>query len=55
MLMALHAATEIENGTNGASKQRIKVIHELLARVWLVLGRVWECPGLVDLAEKVSF
>jgi protein EFR3 len=55
MLMALHAATEIENGTNGGPKQRIKVIHELLARVWLVLGRVWECPGLVDLAEKVSF
>jgi hypothetical protein len=55
MLMALHEATEVEDGTNEASKQRIKVIHELLARVWLVLGRVWECTELVDLAEKVSY
>jgi hypothetical protein len=54
MLMALHGTTEVEDGTNEASKQRVKVIHELLARVWLVLGRVWECTELVDLAEKVS-
>lgn len=54
MLMALHETTEVEDGTNEASKQRMKVIHELLARVWLVLGRVWECTELVDLAEKVS-
>lgn len=53
MLMALHEATEIEDETNGASKQRVKVIQELLARVWLVLGRVWECPELVELSEKV--
>jgi len=53
MLMALHGATEIEDETNGASKQRVKVIQELLARIWLVLGRVWECPELVDLSEKV--
>ncbi|KAG2154934.1 uncharacterized protein EDB93DRAFT_124660 [Suillus bovinus] len=52
MLMALHGTTEVEDGTNEASKQRVKVIHELLARVWLVLGRVWECTELVDLAEK---
>ena len=54
MLMALHGATEVENETNGASKRRVKVIRELLARVWLVLGRVWGCPELVYLAEKVS-
>jgi hypothetical protein len=54
MLMALHGATEVEDEANGASKQRVKVIQELLARVWLVLGRVWKCPELVDLAEKVS-
>jgi len=54
MLMALHGATEVENETNGASKRRVKVIRELLARVWLVLGRVWGCPELVNLAEKVS-
>ncbi|KAG1840083.1 hypothetical protein DFJ58DRAFT_858586 [Suillus subalutaceus] len=52
MLMALHGTTEIEDGMNEASKQRVKVIQELLARVWLVLGRVWECTELVDLAEK---
>ncbi|KAG1755543.1 hypothetical protein EDB19DRAFT_1891798 [Suillus lakei] len=52
MLMALHGTTEVEDGTNDASKQRVKVIQELLARVWLVLGRVWECTELVDLAEK---
>jgi hypothetical protein len=54
MLMALHGSTEVEDGANEASKQRVKAIHELLARVWLVLGRVWECTELVDLAEKVS-
>jgi hypothetical protein len=52
MLMALHGSTEVEDGANEASKQRVKAIHELLARVWLVLGRVWECTELVDLAEK---
>ncbi|KAG2156199.1 hypothetical protein DEU56DRAFT_224351 [Suillus clintonianus] len=52
MLMALHATTQVEDGANNASKQRVKVIQELLARVWLVLGRVWECTELVDLAEK---
>ncbi|KAG1815553.1 uncharacterized protein BJ212DRAFT_1357221 [Suillus subaureus] len=52
MLMALHGTTEVEDGTNEASKQRVKAIQELLARVWLVLGRVWECTELVDLAEK---
>lgn len=52
MLMALHGTTDIEDGTNEAFKQRVKVIHELLARVWLVLGRVWECTELVALAEK---
>ncbi|KAG1783176.1 hypothetical protein EV702DRAFT_1176389 [Suillus placidus] len=52
MLMALHGTTEVEDGTNEASKQRVKVIQELLARVWLVLARVWECSELVDLAEK---
>ncbi|KAG1752645.1 uncharacterized protein EDB91DRAFT_1243408 [Suillus paluster] len=54
MLIALHGTAEVEDGTNDASKQRVKVIQELLARVWLVLGRVWECPELVGLAEKVS-
>ncbi|KAG2063841.1 hypothetical protein BDR04DRAFT_1111011, partial [Suillus decipiens] len=52
MLMAFHGTTEIEDGTDEASKQRVKVIQELLARVWLVLGRVWECTELVNLAEK---
>ncbi|KAG0709779.1 hypothetical protein DFH29DRAFT_885776 [Suillus ampliporus] len=52
MLMALHGSAEVKDGTNEACKQRVKVIHELLARVWLVLGRVWECPELANLAEK---
>lgn len=52
MLIALHGTTEVEDEMNEASKQRVKVIQELLARVWLVLGRVWECTELVDLAEK---
>ncbi|KAG1731766.1 hypothetical protein EDB19DRAFT_1736521 [Suillus lakei] len=41
-----HGTTEVEDGTNEASKQRAKVMQELLARVWLVLGCI--CESLLE-------
>ncbi|EGN93012.1 hypothetical protein SERLA73DRAFT_98316 [Serpula lacrymans var. lacrymans S7.3] len=52
MVLALHGATQIQDGADAGSVQRSKVIRELLTRVWLAIGQVWDCKELVDLAEK---
>jgi hypothetical protein len=33
--------------------QRVKVIKEVIAKVWLTIARVWDCSELLELAEKV--
>ncbi|KAH7931244.1 hypothetical protein BV22DRAFT_1027474 [Leucogyrophana mollusca] len=52
MLLALDGACEVGEDDDIATKQRAKIIKEVLAHVWLVLGRVWDCAELVDIAEK---
>jgi hypothetical protein len=33
--------------------QRYNALQEVLARVWLTLGRVWDCAPVLEEAEKV--
>ena len=53
MLIALDATTTITDSIDGDALQRLWTIKEVLAKVWLVLGKVWDCTELVNIAEKV--
>lgn len=53
MLLALDVATAITDLIDAATLQRLWTIKEVLAKVWLVLGKVWDCVELVSIAEKV--
>lgn len=33
--------------------QRLNVIREVLTRVWLAIGRIWDCQPLVEAAEQI--
>ena len=53
MLLALGGAVQGEPSGDPALLQRIQVIREVLAQTWLTIGKVWDCPGVIDLAQKV--
>lgn len=55
MLLALDASTRTETPENGTIAKRICIIREVLARLWKVLGKVWDSVELVDIAENVRF
>lgn len=52
MLVALEHATK-EDFAKGMDVQRLNIIREVLARAWLAIGKVWDCQGVLDIAEKV--
>lgn len=52
MLLSLDAASQIDESDLSA-RQRAKAVQEVIARVWLVVGQVWECAELIKLAESV--
>ncbi|KAG6880365.1 hypothetical protein C0992_007776 [Termitomyces sp. T32_za158] len=49
MLVALDSV--VANSANTTVIQRVDAIHEVIARVWLVLGSVWNAAELVQLAQ----
>ncbi|KIJ70100.1 hypothetical protein HYDPIDRAFT_104771 [Hydnomerulius pinastri MD-312] len=51
MLLRLDGAAQVEDGTDLAAQQRARVLKEVIARVWLVIGRVWDCSELITQAE----
>ena len=53
MLVALENATRVSEPLEGLVAARVRVIKELIARTWLVVGRVWDCPAVTELAQKV--
>ena len=53
MLLSLDAASQIKDESDLCVRQRAKVLKEVIARVWLVIGQVWECAELMKLAESV--
>ncbi|KAF9226605.1 hypothetical protein BS17DRAFT_800622 [Gyrodon lividus] len=52
MLLTLDAASQLEDGADFATRQRARALKEVLTRVWLVVGRVWDCAELISLAES---
>lgn len=53
MLLSLDAASEIEDDSDLSVRQRARALKEVITRVWLVIGQVWECAELIKLAERV--
>lgn len=53
MLLALDGATRISDSIDAATLQRLWTIKEIIARVWLVIGKLWDCMELIDIAKKV--
>ncbi|KAF5388455.1 hypothetical protein D9615_000535 [Tricholomella constricta] len=52
MLLALdNVVSNAQDPGNAATIQRVEAIREVIAKVWLVLGGVWNAPELVELAE----
>ncbi|KAI6163062.1 hypothetical protein EDD17DRAFT_1477213 [Pisolithus thermaeus] len=52
MLVALEAAAQVENGADAGTRQRAFALKEVLAQLWLVIGRVWNCSELVCRVEN---
>lgn len=52
MLVALEAAAQIEDGADAGTRQRAFSLKEVLARLWLVIGKVWNCPELICRVEN---
>jgi hypothetical protein len=53
MLLALSEAISVEDTTDPILLQRVGALQEVIARVWLTLGRTWDIPELSQLATKV--
>lgn len=54
MLLALDGACQPpDNAMDPAVAQRVRVLKELLAKVWLVIGTVWSCSEVTDAANQV--
>lgn len=51
MLLALN--TIIQNDGAGATSRRAHAIRDVLASCWLVIGKVWDCAEVCQIAEKV--
>lgn len=54
MLLTLDGATNAEDLTDAATLQRLWTIKEVITRVWMVIGKVWGCSELVEIAENVN-
>lgn len=54
MLLALDGVLQGDSSTDPASVQRVQAIREVLARTWLVIGKVWDCQAVVEIAQKVG-
>lgn len=53
MLLSLDAASQIKDESDPSVRQRAKALKQVVTRVWLVIGQVWECAELIKLAESV--
>lgn len=52
MLVSLSRAAKFDDvGHPGSSRRRY--ITETVNQIWLVIGRIWDCQELIDLAQKV--
>ncbi|KAI0775921.1 hypothetical protein BD413DRAFT_255861 [Trametes elegans] len=53
MLVALSKATRTgEDVYDSDAAAAVRALKELVAKAWLVVGRVWDCPVAIEVAEK---
>ncbi|KAF8897677.1 hypothetical protein BD779DRAFT_1492068 [Infundibulicybe gibba] len=52
MLLALDTLTRSQDADGAITSQRIVTIREVITRLWLMLGKVWSCSELVEIAEQ---
>ncbi|KAJ7094623.1 hypothetical protein B0H15DRAFT_969617, partial [Mycena belliarum] len=52
MLLALDRAVTSSDATEPGAASRISAVKIVIARVWLVIAKVWECTDLTNLVNK---
>jgi len=52
MLLALHTFTMTQSNNDPNANERRHTIREFLAKLWRVIGKVWECNEIIAMAEK---
>ncbi|EPQ59402.1 hypothetical protein GLOTRDRAFT_70807 [Gloeophyllum trabeum ATCC 11539] len=52
MLLALDAASRVDSSEDDTLKSRQAAINEIVAKVWIVIGKVWDCPEITDVISK---
>ena len=53
MLAALERATRASGELEPSTTPVACAIKELVAKTWLVIGKVWNCPTVMEIAQKV--
>jgi hypothetical protein len=53
MLLALDRASRASDDDDALHTHRVRLIKEVIARVWLTIAEVWDCPELLKIAEEV--
>ena len=55
MLLALDGACQCDSTADSVAIERICILKQIIARIWLSVGKTWNCPEVVSIAEKVNF
>lgn len=55
MLLALDGACQCDSSADSVAIERICILKQIIARVWLSIGKTWNCQEVVEIAEKVCF
>jgi hypothetical protein len=53
-LLALSSVKHVDDTADSALMRRIWAMREVVSKVWLVVGKTWDCGELVGMAEKVG-
>ncbi|TFK79781.1 hypothetical protein K466DRAFT_505019, partial [Polyporus arcularius HHB13444] len=53
MLIALENASRVEGSFDASTAPVLRSIKELVARTWLVLGKVWQASTVTEIAQQV--
>lgn len=53
LLLALDATAMVSDADDPHTLHRINVIKEVVARVWLVIGKVWNSSDILEMTEQV--
>ncbi|KDQ64639.1 hypothetical protein JAAARDRAFT_28278 [Jaapia argillacea MUCL 33604] len=54
MLLALDAATQVDDADDDILQLRQEAIKEVVAKVWLVIGKTWDSSELIKFASEAS-